>query len=144
METRLDELSKVLGSGVSRRAALKFVGASALGAMLSTLGVKQAEAVGNRACRDAGDPPCTEIGCHGAAPPDLNCGCIPKTGRGKGMCHECVLCSGLIACTKSSQCRERLGRAWKCATSCCGTFCHPVCGKGFGQCGAGSGKTSLG
>jgi hypothetical protein len=145
MDTRFDQISKVLSSNVSRRTAFKFVGASVLGAMLSTIGVKQAEAVGQRACRDAGDPACTETTCHGTA--DSSCGCIPKVRNGvptgKGMCHQGIPCAGITACNTHRDCRLALGANWKCSSSCCGVgFCHPKCGTVAG--GALSGKTSLG
>jgi hypothetical protein len=148
MDTRFDQISKVLSSDVSRRTAFKFVGVSVLGAMLSTIGVKQAEAIGQSACRDAGDPPCTENGCHGTAT-GQGCGCVPKVRDGvevgRGICHQGQSCAGLTPCTRSSQCREALGKNWKCTNSCCtgGSFCLPKCGTVAGA-PAGAGKTSLG
>ncbi len=149
MNTRFDDLSKVLGSAVSRRQALKFVGATALGAMLTTVGVRKAEAnEQQRACRDAGDPACTELGCHGTDPTGT-CGCVPKVKNGvetgRGMCHQSQSCSGLRSCQTSGECRAALGRNWKCANSCCpgGSFCLPKCGSVAGA-PAGAGKTSLG
>lgn len=149
MDTRFDQISKVLSSDISRRTAFKFVGVSVLGAMLSTIGVKQAEAnPQQRACRDAGDPACTENGCHGTAT-GQGCGCVPKVNNagptGKGMCHQGQSCAGLTSCTTSGQCKIALGRNWKCANSCCagGSFCLPKCGTAAGA-PAGSGKTSLG
>jgi len=148
MDTRFDHISKVLSSDVSRRTAFKFVGISVLGAMLSTIGVKEADAnAQQRACRDAGDAKCTENGCHGTAS-GLGCGCVPKVKNGvetgKGMCHQAQSCAGLTACTSSGQCKAALGRNWKCANSCCtGSFCLPKCGTvgASGKTGAG---TSIG
>ena len=143
MDTRFDQISKVLSSDVSRRTAFKFVGASVLGAMLSTIGVKQAEAA--NLCKLAGDPACTENGCHAGR---TGCGCVPKVKNGVetgiGFCHQSQSCAGLLACTSSGQCKAALGRGWKCANSCCpnGSFCLPKCG--LVAAGPLSGKTSLG
>jgi hypothetical protein len=136
-EKKIDQLSKMIASGVSRRDALKWAGASMIGAMLVSVGVKQAEA-GAR---------CSTPGVCGSY---VNCGnsstcfCGTTTKPGRGFCFEDAFCSQLQGCTTNGQCKAALGRGHKClVNSCCGNnVCIAKCGSGASS--SGSGKRASG
>jgi hypothetical protein len=74
---------------------------------------------------------------------DGTCGCIIQT-NGCCFCHQGSSCSGLIPCTKNSQCPK----GYKCAASCCfdagfGTLCHPPCGTAAAATVLGKGPVSI-
>lgn len=126
MKAWFDNVTKALASDLSRRDTLKVIGLTMTGAVLSTLGVRKAEAV----------DPCREVSCTACHAEDqclagkAGCSCIPKT-RGICFCHDIVFCTDTVACTNNRDCREKKGRGWKCSNSCCGTnLCHPKCGRG--------------
>jgi len=125
-ENRFDELAKMMASGIPRRDALKWVGATTLGAMLAFAGIKQAEALAG-GCQ--GKAECgTYVPCDGA--PDIGtCACGTRAKGTKGWCFQNQGCSGLVPCTKNADCRPG-GKAIKCVVNtCCGSggVCLPKC-----------------
>ena len=116
-----DQVSKVLASDIPRRDALKWIGSASLGIILSTLGVREAEA----ACSPAGA--CAPVSCGGTC----YCSSTIRSGgpTGRGFCWENQFCSSLIACTSSLECVKTLGIKYRCNETCCGPgHCLPKCG----------------
>jgi hypothetical protein len=129
--TTFDQLTKSLASGVSRRDALKLVAGGLTGALLTTLGVRKAHA--KTKCNPKGT--CgTYQNCGGSG----TCFC-GDTGKSKGFCFEDALCSGLIGCGSNKDCKNQLGKGWKCLVgSCCGSnVCISKCGSGVTASGPG-------
>jgi hypothetical protein len=140
---KFDELTKMMASGVTRRDTLKWVGATALGAMLSVVGIRQAEALAG-GCQNKGV--CgTYTPCDGA--PDIStCACGTRAKGVKGWCFQNTSCSGLIPCTKNSDCRPG-GKAVKCVVnSCCGSggVCLAKCSAPLNGVTRGGGRTATG
>jgi hypothetical protein len=134
-EQFFDDLAKGLENGtITRRRALKLVGAAALGAALMPVVPKQAEALSRsarRQCRGMGGTPLGKgdcncgwqcgadislFSCHG----NTDCVCY-KDGSGHGFCGQR---SGNASCKKNSDCDP--GR--RCAlNTCAGGLCILPC-----------------
>lgn len=145
METQFDRWSKLLGSGLSRRTTLKLLGVSMTGAALSTLGLRTRLAEAADPCRDVACEACHAEDQCGVG--NAGCSCITKWRNGaprRCFCHQIISCAGLLTCNTNRDCKNQLGRGWKCAASCCGTgLCHPKCGVGPTET-PGGGLTSAG
>jgi hypothetical protein len=126
-EHRFDSLTKGLNGDVSRRGALKWIGATMVGAVLTTLGLEKAHAAG---CSPAGS--CgTYQNCKGSS----TCFCGNTTKPGKTVCFEDIACSAATACSSNRDCKNAFGKGWKClaADNCCGfALCVSKCGSGTG------------
>ncbi len=128
-ETRFDHFTQALATGLSRRQALKWAAAGVVGATLSTLRLRKAEA---RVCPTAAEGSCPV--CEGQLPcKSEGCSCIPKTGSGSCFCHQFQICADMTPCNRTRDCKALFGRGWKCAHSCCDQFgfpplCLPKCG----------------
>ena len=115
-ETKFDGFTQMLASGVTRRDALKWVGAAALGAMLTTVGSKQAEAAGP--CKGSPDGCIGTVPCNGCSS-GLGCFCGAKIGKTKTKkCFVNEYCTSLVACTSNKDCKS-LGRKCLCAANGC-------------------------
>jgi hypothetical protein len=130
-ESKLDRLSMLLASGVSRREVFKYIGVTALGGVLTTVGVRKAEAA---ACA-TNCPGCPAgVSCR-ENPPGHFCYCFQLAKNpAKCKCLGDFSCEGVIACNTNADCKASLGKGSKCiAASCCGTFkhCAPKCGNGL-------------
>jgi hypothetical protein len=128
-ESRFDQLSKIVASGLPRREVFKYVGAATIGAMLASMGVRKAEAA--NVCK--GCPGCPNgVSCK-TAPNGTLCYCFQKAKNpAKCKCLGDFFCPG-VACTSNKDCKTQLGQGAKCiATSCCGVqSCAPACGNGI-------------
>jgi hypothetical protein len=139
-EKKIDQFSRMLAGGVSRRDALKWAGASVIGAMLVSVGVKQAEA-GVR-CPNPGVcgsySPCGSTG---------SCYCGTTSKPGVGFCFQDDFCDSLIGCNTNRDCKAALGKGHKCLVgSCCdANVCVAKCSpSGSSRSTKGSGKRASG
>ena len=121
----IDKASKALSVGVTRRDAMKWVGAGVLGTMLTAVGVRRAE---------AGKFSCTSFGSACDTPSTGQCICGAKLKNpSKGLCcdnffcstpanHNCDPATGGTPCAKPYKCIH--------VTGCSGTFvCQTKCNK---------------
>jgi hypothetical protein len=125
-EHEFDRQTKGLRGDLSRRQALKGLGAMMAGAVLGTLGVGKAHAKGK----------CSPVGACGTYE---NCGgsdtcwCGADAKKGKALCFEDIACADAMQCRTNKDCKKALGKGWKClaADNCCGfALCVADCGKG--------------
>ena len=149
--SRFDKVAKALATGVSRRDAFKFVGAGVLGAMLASVGVRNAEAARVR-CQTGTCGQCPPItGCQGHDTSGDQCICLQKYNVNKGGClgadrAKCVqnaFCNTLVLCDKTRTCRTQLGDNWKCTDgACCNVIgvCTALCATVPPCCSAQGGK----
>jgi len=100
-ETKFDSFTKMLASGVSRRDAMKWVGAATLGAMLTTAGVKQAEAGPNKVCK--GQTNCIGTPCNNCSS-GLGCFCFVLNTKPKSKCLQNAYCASISSCSKNKDC----------------------------------------
>lgn len=124
-ETKFDGFTQMLASGVTRRDALKWVGAAALGAMLTTVGTRQAEAAGP--CKGSPDGCIGTFGCNGCSS-GLGCFCGAKINKVRTKkCFVNDYCSNLVACASNKDCKP-LGRKCLCSGNGCGiSVCVAIC-----------------
>jgi hypothetical protein len=144
-ESTFDRLARAVASEVSRRQVFRYMGATALGATLTTLGMRKAEAA-DRFCAD-GCPGCPQgVSCRQHRNGTF-CYCF-QLAKNPFIC-KCkgdFFCSQALPCNRNADCVAALGRGAKCLTaSCCGTFrhCAPKCGNGIAA-GAQGGATGAG
>jgi hypothetical protein len=134
-DERFDELSKAIATTVSRRQALKLVGAAAVGGALSLVGARQAKAVAPGRCRRVGvicrqDYECCDFYCN---PATGRCACRPGQDycRRTRRCISCPPNSTFNADTCECTCNED-------TTACDGSCCtaDETCCIGYygGQC----------
>ena len=132
-----DDLATALADGsISRRRALKWIGAGALAAAIGPLFPEQAEALTRRQrrrCRRRGGVPLERGECHCGFQCGLsvniqcegnpNCICLQTVGN-RGFCAFNAECAQLRACTASSECPP----GWRCVVGHCCTdeFGNPV------------------
>jgi hypothetical protein len=130
-----DDLATVLADGsISRRQALKWIGAGALAAAIGPLFPEQAEALTRRRrrrCRRRGGNPVERGECHCAflcqdpfvmgCEGNPECTCF-RTTENRGFCGRHGFCE---PCTASSECPP----GWRCVVdTCCGDpTCLPPC-----------------
>jgi hypothetical protein len=134
-ETKFDGFTQMLASGLSRRDAMKWVGASALGAMLTTVGLKQAEAA--NPC--TGTQSCIGAPCHNCSS-GLGCFCFQKSNKPKAKCYQNAYCSSLQTCTKNSDCTS--GKCICAANGCGVSVCVQKCTSCPTGASGGGGKTA--
>ena len=144
-ESRFDSLARVVASGVSRRQVFQYMGVTALGAALTTVGIRRAEAH-DRFCSD-GCPACPGgVTCRQASN-GTSCYCF-QLAKNASVC-KCkgnFFCGDTPTCNTNDDCVAVLGKGSKClSASCCGTFrhCAPKCGKGIAA-GVRGGATGAG
>jgi hypothetical protein len=132
-----DDLATGLADGsISRRRALKWIGAGALAFAIAPLFPEQAEALTRRQrrrCRRRGGRPVERGECHCAfqcgvseiitCEDNPDCLCI-ETTENRGFCAFNAECAQLFACTDSSECPPD----WRCVVGGCCTdeFGNPV------------------
>jgi hypothetical protein len=139
-----DDLAKGLAAGtISRRQALKWVGAGILGAVLATAGFNEpAEALTRRRCRDKGGVPLEEGNCSCAfqcgadldrfnCKSDSKCYCLEKASGG-GFCGyggNDPQCGDFERCDSNRDCSDSDARCI--TTTCCDTgICVRPCSTG--------------
>jgi hypothetical protein len=131
-EDRFDSLTKGLDGTMSRRQALKWLGATTFGAVLSTLGVGRAqEAEKKKKCSPVGT-----CGSYQNCGNSSTCFCGADAQKGKAVCFEDTTCADATPCSKNKDC----GKGGKCleAGNCCGfALCVSSCGKGTSLRGTG-------
>jgi hypothetical protein len=134
--TKFDGFTQMLASGVTRRDAMKWVGASALGAMLATVGVKQAEA----ANKCAGTESCVGSQCKDC-PSGLGCYCFQKVNKPKAKCLQNQYCAQIPTCSTNKDCPS--GQKCICsANGCSVSVCLPKCTSCPTSGSGGGGKTA--
>jgi hypothetical protein len=126
-----DLLTKSLANGVSRRDALRLVAGGLTGALLTTLGVRKAHA--GAKCNDPGV-------CGSYTNCGSDCSCVTTSKPGKGFCAQHDLCDNLPACSVNRDCRQLLGRGWKCAQATCCDDKPNVCVAKCGSITSGTGS----
>ncbi len=139
LEHSFDRMSKALANGISRRDALKWVGAGVLGTMVSAVGVRNAEAWASR-CTPNPPPDGTcgnQVVCGPPQPGFSGCRCTPKVRANgslsaRGFCWQDQFCSNVVPCLGSKFCKTNVGLNYKCVATCCASpevpgHCFPKC-----------------
>lgn len=155
-DQQFDQLSKSLATSVSRRQAMKILGATAAGGMAALFGARGASAHHNANCRDFDDNCRSNAECCTGACINFHCGCAEGTVICQDRCvpvctpprildpDSCTCeCDPAIICPpprlldpQTCQCACPAGTT-PCGQTCCppGTFCqNGVCVQGV-PCG---------
>jgi hypothetical protein len=147
MENRFDALAKSLADSVSRREAVRRLGAGLAGLVLASLGARPAAAQGNRDCAHF---------CHSIFTGDAAGHCSSDAAHGTGICYQCGpaapaghpdLCSvagiGPTCCPSTApnccrgQCVDLASDTSNCGM--CGNGCSgPTNGNGHAVCNQGT------